>query len=111
TSNARIYAAGDVCSSHELTDAAAAMARLGLRNALFLGRRKLSSLLIPRCTFTDPEVAHVGLTAREAQEQGLEIDTYRESLDRVDRAVLDGETEGFAAVHTRRGTGRVVGAT
>jgi pyruvate/2-oxoglutarate dehydrogenase complex dihydrolipoamide dehydrogenase (E3) component len=87
------------------------MARLCLQNALFLGRKKLSSLVIPRCTYTDPEVAHVGLTPAEAAEQGVEIDTYREELSSVDRAVLDGQERGFAAVHTRRSTGRVVGAT
>jgi pyruvate/2-oxoglutarate dehydrogenase complex dihydrolipoamide dehydrogenase (E3) component len=111
TTNSRIYAAGDACSRYQFTHAADAMARLVIQNALFLGRRKLSALAIPRCTYTDPEVAHVGLTPAEAAAEGLEIDTYREDLARVDRAVLDGQERGFAAVHTRRGTGRVVGAT
>ncbi len=111
TSNRRIYSAGDVCSRQQFTHAADAMARLCIQNALFFGRKRLSSLVIPRCTYTDPEVAHVGLTPAEAAEQGVEIDSYRESLQRVDRAVLDSQEQGFAVVHTRRGTGRVVGAT
>jgi pyruvate/2-oxoglutarate dehydrogenase complex dihydrolipoamide dehydrogenase (E3) component len=111
TTNPRIYAAGDVCSRQQFTHAADAMARLCIQNALFLGRKKLSALIIPRCTYTDPEVAHVGLTPAEAAQQGIPIDTYREPLSRVDRAVLDSQQQGFAAIHTRRGTGRVVGAT
>jgi pyruvate/2-oxoglutarate dehydrogenase complex dihydrolipoamide dehydrogenase (E3) component len=111
TSNLAIFAAGDVCSRYQFTHAADAMARLCIQNALFLGRKKASALLIPRCTYTDPEVATVGLTEREAAEQGIEIDSYRVDLEDVDRAVLDGEETGFAVVHTRRGAGRVVGCT
>ncbi|HVA48050.1 MAG TPA: mercuric reductase [Pirellulales bacterium] len=111
TSNPAIYAAGDVCSSYKFTHAADAMARLCLRNALFFGRRRVSRLVIPRCTYTDPEVAQVGLTAREAAERGIEFDTYRVDLAEIDRAVLDGEQEGFAAIHTHRGTGKMLGAT
>ncbi|HEV7224923.1 MAG TPA: mercuric reductase [Pirellulales bacterium] len=111
TSNRAIFAAGDVCSRYQFTHAADAMARLCIQNALFLGRKKASALLIPRCTYTDPEVAHVGLTEREAGEQGIAIDSYRVDLEEVDRAILDSEEAGFAVVHTRRGGGRVVGAT
>lgn len=111
TTNRQIFAAGDVCLRQQFTHAADAMARICIQNALFLGRKRLSSLVIPRCTYTDPEVAHVGLTAAEAAEQGIEIDSYRAELSQVDRALLDGQDQGFAVVHTRRGTGRVVGAT
>jgi pyruvate/2-oxoglutarate dehydrogenase complex dihydrolipoamide dehydrogenase (E3) component len=111
TSNRAIFAAGDVCSRYQFTHAADALARLCIQNALFLGRKKASALLIPRCTYTDPEVAHVGLTEREAGEQEIAIDSYRVDLAEVDRAVLDGEEAGFAVIHTRRGGGRVVGAT
>jgi len=111
TSNTAIFAAGDVCSPLRFTHAADAMARLCVQNALFLGRKKFSSLVIPRTTYTDPEVAHVGLSAAEAEARRLAIDTYRVEMADVDRALLDGEENGFVAVHTRRGTGRVVGAT
>ena len=111
TANRAIYAAGDVCSTYKFTHAADAMARLCIQNALFFGRRRFSSLVIPRCTYTHPEVAQVGLTAREAAQRGIEIETYRVDLAEVDRAVVDGEDEGFAAIHTRRGSGKVLGAT
>src|SRR5262249_6047143 len=62
TTNARIFAAGDVCSRYQFTHAADALARIVLANALFPGRQKASALTIPWCTYTDPQIAHVGLT-------------------------------------------------
>jgi pyruvate/2-oxoglutarate dehydrogenase complex dihydrolipoamide dehydrogenase (E3) component len=111
TTNPRIYAAGDICSSYKFTHAADAMARIVLRNALFFGRERMSRLVIPWCTYTDPELAHVGLTAEQARQRGLEITTLHVPLSEVDRAVLDGEAEGFATAHVRKGTDRLVGAT
>jgi pyruvate/2-oxoglutarate dehydrogenase complex dihydrolipoamide dehydrogenase (E3) component len=111
SSNPRIYAAGDVAGSHQFTHAADAMARLCLRNALFRGRGRLSSLVVPRTTYTEPELAHVGLTPSEAAQAGIDIDSYRHDMSGVDRAILDGETEGFAVVHCVQGTGKVVGAS
>jgi pyruvate/2-oxoglutarate dehydrogenase complex dihydrolipoamide dehydrogenase (E3) component len=111
TSNARIYAAGDVCSRFQFTHAADFMARLVLRNALFLGRARASALVIPWCTFTDPELAQVGLTAEAAAEQGLAIETFVQPLAENDRALLDGESEGFVKVHLAGGSDVIVGAT
>ncbi len=115
TRNRRIYAAGDGCSPYKFTHAADALARIALRNAFFsfgiLGRARASDLVIPWCTYTDPEVAHVGLTAAQANERGIEIRSFKVSLEEVDRAVLDGETDGFALVHVRKGSDRIVGAT
>lgn len=111
TTNRAVYAAGDVCGDYKYTHAADAMARICVQNALFLGRRRATALAIPHCTYTDPEVAQVGLTAARAQQQGMRIDTYCETLDHVDRAVLDGETDGLAMLHVLRGTDRIVGAT
>lgn len=111
TSNPRVLAAGDVIGGPLFTHAADAMARICIQNAFFFGRQRLSKLVIPRTTYTDPEVASIGLTASQCKEQGIAIDTYREDLLRVDRAVLDGETAGFAMFHCRKGTGKVVGAT
>ena len=111
TTNRRVYAAGDVCSEVRFTHAADAMSRLVLQNALFFGRKRFSHLNIPRTTFTDPEVAQVGLTAVDAQRRGIEIDSYRVELSEVDRAIVDGQTEGFAVIHTKRGSGRVLGGT
>ena len=87
------------------------MARIVLQNALFPGRGRGSSLVIPRCTFTDPEVAVVGLTEAEARERGVAVDVLIEELSHNDRAVLDGETSGFAKVLLRRGGDEIVGST
>ncbi len=111
TTNARIYAAGDICSPYKFTHAADFQARLLIRNALFFGRSKASALLIPWATYTSPEVAHVGLTPAQAREQGLKIDTFTQHLENTDRAILEGETEGFAKIHVKAGTDKIVGAT
>jgi pyruvate/2-oxoglutarate dehydrogenase complex dihydrolipoamide dehydrogenase (E3) component len=111
TTNPKIFAAGDATGKSQFAAAADAMAQVCLQNSLFFGWRRLSSLVVPRCTFTDPEVAQVGLTSAEAQRQGILLDTYQSEMKDVDRAVLDGETQGFVQVHCRRGTGRIVGAT
>jgi pyruvate/2-oxoglutarate dehydrogenase complex dihydrolipoamide dehydrogenase (E3) component len=111
TTNRRIFAAGDVCMAWKFTHAADAAAKIVVQNALFFGRKRLSSLVMPWCTYTSPEIAHVGLYAREAAERGLAIDTYLVPLHEVNRAVTDGEDEGFVKIHTRKGTDRVLGAT
>jgi pyruvate/2-oxoglutarate dehydrogenase complex dihydrolipoamide dehydrogenase (E3) component len=111
TTNRRIYAAGDVCSRLQFTHAADAQARLVLQNALFRGRARASSLTIPWCTYTDPEVAGVGLTEEAARAQGVSVQVFTQELRSVDRAVLDGESEGFVKILVRAGTDRIVGAT
>ncbi|MDX1680978.1 MAG: mercuric reductase [Akkermansiaceae bacterium] len=111
TTNKRIFAAGDICSPYQFTHAADFMARAVIRNALFFGRSKHSSLVIPWCTYTSPELAHVGLTPDQAEEQGIEIDTYTQSLAEVDRALLEGEDEGFVRVHVKKGGDKILGAT
>ena len=116
TSNPNIYAAGDVCSRYKFTHAADAMAQIVIQNALFphpfgLGYANVESLNMPWCTFTEPEVAHVGMYEKEAKQKGLEVETYTYKLDEVDRAILDGEEEGFARVHIQKGTDKILGAT
>ncbi len=112
TTNPRVYAAGDVASRFQFTHAADAMARIVIGNALFPGRGRHSALLVPWCTYTDPEVAHVGLTRAEAAERGVEVDAFRYDLARLDRSIVDGETGGFLEVLVKRGgTDRIAGAT
>lgn len=111
TSNPRIYAAGDVCSRYQFTHVADALARVVIRNALFYGRAKASALTICWCTFTEPEVAQVGLSEREAKERAIDVEVFVKNLQEVDRAVLDGETEGFVKILVRKGSDRIVGAT
>jgi pyruvate/2-oxoglutarate dehydrogenase complex dihydrolipoamide dehydrogenase (E3) component len=111
TTNPRIYAAGDICLHYKFTHMADATARIVIQNALFQGRKKLSALTIPWCTYTDPEIAHVGLVEREALDRGIPVDTFIKNLKEVDRAIADGEEEGFVKVHVKRGTDKIIGAT
>jgi pyruvate/2-oxoglutarate dehydrogenase complex dihydrolipoamide dehydrogenase (E3) component len=111
TTNPRIFAAGDVCSRYQFTHAADFLARTVLANALFMGRQKASALTIPWCTYTDPQIAHVGLTERQADADGIVLDTFTQPLAEVDRAILDGETAGFARVHVKKGSDTILGAT
>lgn len=115
TTNPRIFAAGDICSKYKFTHAADFMARIVIQNTLFavgpFGKKKVSDLVIPWATYTSPEIAHVGIYEREAKEAGIEIDTYVQELAHVDRAILEGQDEGFVKVHTKKGTDEIVGAT
>jgi pyruvate/2-oxoglutarate dehydrogenase complex dihydrolipoamide dehydrogenase (E3) component len=111
TTNPRILACGDVCMEWKFTHAADFAARIVIQNALFFGRKRLSALHMPWTTYTDPEIAHVGLYARQAEARGLAVDTYLRPFHEVDRAIADGEEEGFVKVLTRKGTGEILGAT
>jgi pyruvate/2-oxoglutarate dehydrogenase complex dihydrolipoamide dehydrogenase (E3) component len=68
-------------------------------------------LTIPWCTYTDPEIAHVGMYERDAQDKGIEVTTFTVPMSDIDRALLDGDSEGFARVHLRKGTDKILGAT
>lgn len=111
TTQPDIFAAGDICSPFQFTHAADFMARTVIRNALFFGRAKASALTIPWCTYTEPEIAHVGLYPKQAEEQGVALDTFTREMAEVDRAILEGRTRGFVRVHVRKGSDRIVGAT
>ena len=111
TDNPRIYAAGDACLEHKFTHTADASARIVVQNALFLGRKRFSALTIPWCTYTDPEVAHVGLYVRQARDNNIPVKTFTVPLHDVDRAIADGEEEGFVKIHVREGTDKILGAT
>lgn len=115
TSNPRIYAAGDICMNWKFTHAADAAARIVIKNALFtpfgLGRSKLSNLVMPWVTYTDPEIAHVGLYEQEAQAKGFNTNTLKIPFTTVDRALADGEPEGFVKIVHKRGSDQILGAT
>ena len=111
TSNPRIFAAGDVCLAHQFTNTAAASARIVVRNALFLGRQRMSALTIPWCTYTDPEVAHVGMYVKEARQRRIPVKTFTIPMHDVDRAIADGEENGFVKIHVREGSDKILGAT
>ena len=118
SSNPDVYAAGDCASKFKFTHAADFLARTVIENALFktgllaiAGRKRASSLIIPWCTYTDPEVAHVGAYEPELVKAGRTFKTIKVPFDDVDRAILDGEDEGFAKVSVDPKTGRILGAT
>lgn len=111
TSNRRIYAAGDVCLEPKFTSVAYASARIVIGNALLMRRQRFSRVTIPWCTYTDPEIAHVGLYVRQARERGIPVKTFTVPMHDVDRAIIDGEETGFIKIHVRDGTDKVLGAT
>ena len=115
TTNPKIYSAGDVCMNWKFTHAADAAARIVIKNIFFSplgwGRSKLSDLVMPWVTYTDPEIAHVGLYAAEAQAKVLEINTIKIPFETVDRAMTDGETEGFVKILHKKGSDEILGAT
>ena len=115
TTNPKIFAAGDICSKYQFTHAADFQARIVIQNALFalgpFGRKKASDLIIPWATYTSPEIAHVGMYPADAKQRGIEIDTYVQTFEHIDRAILEGNDEGFVKIHTKKGTDKIVGAT
>ncbi len=110
TSNSHIFAAGDVASNYQFTHTADFMARIVIGNALFFGRSKASALTIPWCTYTEPELAHVGKTEKELQDNGVTFRTFTVHMNEVDRAILDGEGEGLVRMHADK-KGNILGAT
>jgi pyruvate/2-oxoglutarate dehydrogenase complex dihydrolipoamide dehydrogenase (E3) component len=111
TSNPLVYAAGDICYPYKFTHTADALARILIANTLFLARQSTSTLVVPWCTYTDPEVAHVGMYEKDANDKGIDVLTLTVPLSDVDRALLDGEAEGFARVHLKKGSSLILGAT
>ncbi len=111
TSNPRIFAAGDVCAGTVFPQIESAAGRIVVANALQGGRERLSAEIIPWCTFTDPEIAHVGMYVTEARRKNVPVKTFTILVHQVDRAIVDGEEDGFVKLHVREGTAEILGAT
>ena len=111
TTNPDVYAVGDVASKYQFTHMSDFGARLVIRNALFFGRDKFSNFISPWATYTEPEVAHVGLYEKDLQEQNIEFVTFMREFADVDRGIVDGETDGFVKIHVRKGKDQILGAT
>ncbi len=115
TTNPKIYAAGDICLNWKFTHTADAAARIVIKNTLFspfgLGKAKFSDLVVPWVTYTAPEIAHVGMYEHEAQQQGMEVNTIKIMMSTVDRAITDGEEEGFVKIIHESKSDRILGAT
>jgi pyruvate/2-oxoglutarate dehydrogenase complex dihydrolipoamide dehydrogenase (E3) component len=105
-----VWAVGDVAGPYQFTHWANYQARIVIRNALFPGSWPYDDATVPWTTFTEPEVARVGLSEDEARRRNVAYDVYRAPFDDNDRALCDGEPEGFVKVLTRRGGGRILGA-
>ncbi len=113
TNYPNIYAVGDVAGPYQFTHTAAHQAWYAAVNAL-LGRfRRFSTdySVIPYAYFTDPEVARVGLNEQDAREQGIAFEVTRYAIDELDRAIVDGVTDGFVKVLTPPGQDRILGVT
>jgi pyruvate/2-oxoglutarate dehydrogenase complex dihydrolipoamide dehydrogenase (E3) component len=114
TSQRHIYAVGDVVGPFLFTHMADAQARVIVRNILmpfqFL-RQKMDYSVVPWCTYTDPEVARVGLGEKEAQQKNIDYDLFVVPLEDIDRAVVESEEAGFAKILTAKGSDKILGAT
>lgn len=108
TTSRRAWAAGDVTGGLQFTHVAEHMAKTALRNALVPGWSRIDYATVPRVTYTDPEVAHVGLSQAEAEERGAT--TYAYELSDLDRAIVDGATDGYVKI-SADARGRILGAT
>ena len=108
-----IYACGDVAGPYQFTHTAAHQAWYAAVNALFSGFRSFRAdyRVIPWCTFTEPEVARVGINEQEARQQNVAHEVTVYGIDDLDRAIADGEAHGMVKVITAAGTDRILGAT
>ena len=116
TTRPNIYAAGDLCGPYQFTHFAEYQARLIVRNILLsplggLARAKADYRVVPWTTFTEPEVARVGLNETEAARAGIPFDVHRVSYSHLDRAVLESDEAGFAKVIAAKGKETILGAT
>jgi len=100
-----------VCMSHRFTNVAEVSARLAVQNALQGERKRKSHLTIPWCTFCDPEIAHIGIQVWEARRQSIPVKTFTVMMQDVDRAITDGQDDGFVKIHVKEGTDTILGAT
>lgn len=113
TNYPNIYAVGDVAGPYQFTHFAAHQAWYAAVNSLFGSFKKFTAdyRVIPWCTFTDPEVAHVGLSESTAKEQGIEVQINKFEIAELDRAIADGCDYGFVKVLTPLNSDKILGAT
>jgi pyruvate/2-oxoglutarate dehydrogenase complex dihydrolipoamide dehydrogenase (E3) component/uncharacterized membrane protein YdjX (TVP38/TMEM64 family) len=113
TSEPNVFACGDVATTDRLTHVAGNMGWLASVNALFgvVWPIRIDRRVVPRCVFTDPEVARVGMTREEAERAGLRVDCTRYAFASLDRAIIEERTQGDVSVLTESGTDRLIGVT
>ena len=110
TTNKNVYAVGDICSKYHFTHAADHMARFMTYNAFLFGKNKYSDLKMSWCTYTDPEIAHVGMTKNELEQSGVKYDLYEQDYGHNDRAICD-SSNGFVKLYTKQGSDKILGCT
>jgi pyruvate/2-oxoglutarate dehydrogenase complex dihydrolipoamide dehydrogenase (E3) component len=111
TENLDVYAAGDVCMEHKFTNIAEASGGMAVLNAFELGENRISQMIVPWCTYCDPEIAHVGMNIWDAKRQSIAVKTFTVMMQDVERAITDGRDDGFVKIHVRDGTDEILGAT
>jgi pyruvate/2-oxoglutarate dehydrogenase complex dihydrolipoamide dehydrogenase (E3) component len=111
TSNPDVYAAGDACDWQHFTNVAETSARIAVQNAFGAAVRRPDQSQIPWCTYCDPEIAHIGINVREASRQSIPITSFTVMMQDVDRAITDGQDDGFVKLYVRDGTDEILGAT
>jgi pyruvate/2-oxoglutarate dehydrogenase complex dihydrolipoamide dehydrogenase (E3) component len=111
TTNVDVYAAGDVCNRHQFANVAESSGRLAVQNAFAARRERRHQAAIPWCTYCDPEIAHIGLHAREARERSIPVECYTVMMQDIDRAITDGLDGGFIKIYVKQGTDQILGAT
>lgn len=110
TSNPDIYAVGDCLPGPKFTHNSDVHARYVVRNALFQGQESKSNIILPACTYTDPEIASVGMNEVALKKEGIEYDVYTKYFDRCDRAICESK-RGIYKVQCAKGTDKILGAT
>ena len=111
TNQGHIYAVGDVTGRYQFTHMANHMAKVAMTNALLKFPSTIDIDHVPWVTYTDPELAHVGATVEELEDEGTSYDTYRFPYSKLDRAITEGETNGLIKVHATSLTGTILGAS
>lgn len=111
TTNKDIYSAGDACMSHRFANVAELSSRMAVHNGLQGTYKRHSQMIVPWCTFCDPEIAHVGLQVWQARNQSIPVKTFTVMMEDVDRAITDGQDTGFVKIHLQEGTDKILGAT
>jgi pyruvate/2-oxoglutarate dehydrogenase complex dihydrolipoamide dehydrogenase (E3) component len=101
---------GDCCSKYQFTHNSDIHARYVVRNALFYAQNDKNKIYLPWCTYTEPEIAHVGKYAHELDTDGTPYDTYFKFFDKLDRAICEGKY-GTMRIHTKKDTDEILGAT
>ncbi|MEX2573621.1 MAG: NAD(P)/FAD-dependent oxidoreductase [Balneolaceae bacterium] len=110
TSRRNIYAIGDVTGLYQFTHMSEHMAKVAISNALLKIPAKIDHKHVPWCTYTDPEIAHVGATRKQLDEKGSSYEVYEFPYNMIDRAITDEVTTGRICVYAKKWSGKILGA-